>query len=181
MEQGDGKKRMPRGKAQLIPDKCIACGDRCQQACPTHAIAMNVRGEPVIDTEECTGCRKCAKICPSFALEMTVPASVLAPGEEASPAASPQPQAGGKTPGDQSRGVWVFVEQAVGVPHPVSWELSAAGRTLANDLGVELRIRAGREPGATQREGVRLRGGPGVRGRRPHWRVIARSRISRPP
>jgi electron transfer flavoprotein alpha subunit len=40
--------------------------------------------------------------------------------------------------GDKSQGVWVFVEQNQGEAHPVSWELLGVGRTLANDLAVEL-------------------------------------------
>jgi electron transfer flavoprotein alpha subunit len=39
---------------------------------------------------------------------------------------------------NEASGVWVFVEQDQGAAHPVSWELLGVGRTLANDLGVEL-------------------------------------------
>ena len=31
---------------------------------------MNDKGEPVINVEKCTGCRRCLKICPSTALEI---------------------------------------------------------------------------------------------------------------
>jgi len=34
--------------------------------------------------------------------------------------------------------VWVFIEQERGQVHPVSWELTGAGRKLADKLGVEL-------------------------------------------
>ena len=62
--------RRPRGKAQLIEGKCIACGARCQSACPSDAIEMNPAGAPIIDIQKCIGCVKCVKICPASALEM---------------------------------------------------------------------------------------------------------------
>ena len=64
------KIKRPRGVARLIPGKCIACGARCQSACPKDAIEMNDKGEPVITVEKCIGCRKCLKICPADALEI---------------------------------------------------------------------------------------------------------------
>ena len=64
------KVKKPRGVAQLIPGKCIACGARCQTACPKDAIEMNEQGEPIIDVQKCIGCRKCLKICPAEAIEM---------------------------------------------------------------------------------------------------------------
>ncbi len=64
------KLKRPRGKARLIPGKCIACGARCQQKCPFDAITMNDKGEPIIDLEKCTGCQQCVKICPVQALEI---------------------------------------------------------------------------------------------------------------
>ena len=64
------KKKKPRGKARLIAGKCIACGARCQTSCPSDAIEMNDKEEPIISIEKCIGCRKCVKICPSDALEM---------------------------------------------------------------------------------------------------------------
>ena len=44
-------KKKPPGKARLIEGKCIACGARCQIACPADAIEMNDEGEPIIDKE----------------------------------------------------------------------------------------------------------------------------------
>ena len=58
------KIKKPRGVAQLIPGKCIACGARCQSACPKDAVEMNDQGEPIISLEKCIGCRKCLKVCP---------------------------------------------------------------------------------------------------------------------
>ena len=48
------KIKRPRGVAQLIPGKCIACGARCQSDCRTDAIEMNDEGEPIILAEKCT-------------------------------------------------------------------------------------------------------------------------------
>ena len=64
------KIKKPRGVARLIPGKCIACGARCQGSCPKDAIEMNDKGEPVIDTSKCIGCRKCVKVCPADSIEM---------------------------------------------------------------------------------------------------------------
>ena len=62
--------KKPRGKACLLEGKCIACGARCQSACPVDAIEMNEAGEPIIDVEKCIGCVKCVKVCPVQAIEM---------------------------------------------------------------------------------------------------------------
>src|SRR6266567_4167450 len=62
--------KKPRGKACLLEGKCIACGARCQSACPVDAIEMNEAGEPIIDLEKCIGCVKCVKVCPVQAIEM---------------------------------------------------------------------------------------------------------------
>jgi len=73
MHDKPAKKKKPRGKARLIPGKCIACGARCQISCPADAIEMNDKGEPIIDVDKCIGCVKCVKICPAEALEMVFP------------------------------------------------------------------------------------------------------------
>lgn len=138
------KKKKPRGKARLIAGKCIACGARCQTACPSDAIEMNDQEEPIIIIEKCIGCRKCVKVCPSDALEMflTPEEEKLLAELEAKGTVEEEVEEGEveKTkPGVEAwRGVWVFVEQSEGKAHPVSWELLGVGRTLANDLGVEL-------------------------------------------
>jgi len=62
--------KRPRGKAQLIEGKCIACGARCQSACPVNCVEMTEAGEPIIDQPKCIGCLKCVKICPAEAIEM---------------------------------------------------------------------------------------------------------------
>jgi electron transfer flavoprotein alpha subunit len=136
--------KKPRGKACLLEGKCIACGARCQSACPVDAIDMNEAGEPDIDPGKCIGCVKCVKVCPVQAIEMfftpdeqqlldelaqegTAPA-LEDDSEEALLAATLAAY----------RGVWIFVEQTEGAPHKVSWELLGKGRELAAALGVEL-------------------------------------------
>jgi electron transfer flavoprotein alpha subunit len=138
MEAGPAKPKKPRGKAKLVEGKCIACGERCQQVCPTDAVEMNPQGEPVIDPEECIGCRKCVKVCPAEALEMVLPVAAERAEEEPHAAAAPETAVAGQPATDGCKGVWVFVEQCQGEAHPVSWELLSVGRTLAGDLGVEL-------------------------------------------
>jgi electron transfer flavoprotein alpha subunit len=139
MDVAAGKKpKKPRGKARLIQGKCIVCGARCQQACPTDAVVMNDRGEPVIALAACIGCGKCVKICPAEALEMVMPPGEEGAAETSAAEEAPEPTAATEPTGDKSQGVWVFVEQHQGEAHPVAWELLGVGRKLANDLAVEL-------------------------------------------
>jgi len=149
MDEKAKKIKRPRGKAQLLAGKCIACGERCRMACPTDAIEMNDRGEPIILLEKCIGCQKCVKDCPAAALEMyfTPEEQKLLDKlkEESVAGAAPPVTANAEVekpkpepPGDGWKGVWVFVEHAEGKAHPVSWELLGVGKRLAGDLGVEL-------------------------------------------
>ena len=138
MDKGMGKPKRPRGKARLIAGKCIACGARCQQACPTDAIEMNDRGEPVIDPDACIGCRKCVQVCPVEALEMVFPQAPEIVADAPGTVSAEELGTAERGSGDGWKGVWVFVEQNQGEAHPVSWELLGVGRNLANDLGVEL-------------------------------------------
>jgi len=135
------KIRKPRGKARLIPGKCIACGGRCMSECPADAIVLNDKGEPIIDLEQCIGCQKCVKVCPADALEMFYTAeeqAILAQLEKKEgPVEEPKAEEGPKA--DPSyRGVWIFVEQQDGCAAGVSWELLGAGAKLAADLETEL-------------------------------------------
>ena len=68
MEAKPKRIKKPRGVAELLEGKCIACGARCQSVCPTDAIEMTDAGEPIIDVEKCIGCQKCIKVCPAEAL-----------------------------------------------------------------------------------------------------------------
>jgi electron transfer flavoprotein alpha subunit len=142
------KIKKPRGVARLIPGKCIACGARCQSACPKDAIEMNDKGEPVITVEKCIGCRKCLKVCPADALEIyytpeeqKILAEVAA---RAKAAEAPEVEEVSREAAavlaklKEYRGVWVFVEQTAGEPAEVSWELLGIGADLAKTLGVEL-------------------------------------------
>jgi len=143
--------RRPKGTIRLIEGKCIACGARCQSVCPSDAIEMNERGEPIIDLKRCTVCRKCVKECPVQAIEHYLTpeeqkqmaefeawkASVAsqAPKKEPAAATASVPTS---SPAPAWQGVWVFVEQVNGQAHEVSWELLGKGKTLAADLQVEL-------------------------------------------
>jgi len=142
------KIKKPRGVAQLISGKCIACGARCQSACPKDAIEMNDKGEPVIIVEKCIGCRKCFKVCPADALEIyytpeeqKILAEIAARAKtaEAPEVEEVSPEAAAALAKlKEYRGVWVFVEQTAGEPAEVSWELLGVGADLAKTLGVEL-------------------------------------------
>lgn len=127
-------RKKPRGKAQYLNGKCIACGERCVAACPVDCIEM-VNDEPIIYLEKCIGCKKCLKVCPADAFEMVytpderrILEEYSRPGE---PDAPREAVAGWS-------GVWVFIEQTNGQAHPVSWELLGVGRQLAEDLDCEL-------------------------------------------
>ncbi len=140
------KLKKPRGKAQLIEGKCIACGARCQSACPVNCIEMTDSGEPIILTDKCIGCLKCLKVCPADALVM-----FFTPEEQKILEELARLQAG--VPEEEEldeeakklaetlstyRGVWVFVEQTEGEAAKVSWELIGKGRELADAIGVPL-------------------------------------------
>jgi electron transfer flavoprotein alpha subunit len=141
------KVKKPRGKAALIPNKCIACGARCQSSCPVEAIEMDEKGEPIILLDKCIGCQKCIKICPAEALEMYFTPEekeILKQleeqkGEAAAPAEEVESEeARLKKFLAQYHGVWVFVEQTDCTPAKVSWELLGVGAQLAASLHVEL-------------------------------------------
>jgi len=143
----DEKKPMkkPRGKARLIPNKCIACGARCESACPVDAVQMNENGEPIFLLDKCIGCTKCIKVCPATALEMFfTPEEQQILDELAKQNAAPVVE---EVDDEEARlaamlkayrNVWVFVEQTEGVSASVSWELLGIGSELARTLGVEL-------------------------------------------
>lgn len=145
MSEQKPKSKKPRGVAQLLEGKCIACGARCQSSCPVNCIEMTDSGEPIVDAAKCIGCQKCIKICPAVALEMfyteeerailaelaaTAGAAVEEePDEEAEALAKKLAE---------YRDVWVFVEQTEGEAAKVSWELLGVGAGLAGTLSVEL-------------------------------------------
>jgi len=103
---------------------------------------MNDKGEPVINPEKCTGCRRCIRICPAQALEIHFTPEQLQILKEL----EKQPGAA-ETPVEEDpivaklreyRGVWVYVEHSEGKPAHVSWELLGAGDDLAKARKTEL-------------------------------------------
>jgi electron transfer flavoprotein alpha subunit len=153
MEEREKKKKIkkPRGVAKLIPGKCIACGARCQESCKKDAVEMNDQGEPIIIVENCIGCRKCVKVCPTEALEMYLTPEeqrlldelTKQAGAEAAIEAEEEGEEEAEAAGvaaklKEYKGVWVFVEQTDGKPATVSWELLGVGSELTKTLGVDL-------------------------------------------
>jgi len=144
MSETTPKPKRPRGRAQLLAGKCIACGARCESSCPVNCITMNEAGEPLVQADKCIGCLKCVKVCPAQALEMTFTPEELAilaeldkAGTVAVEEVDDEAAALAKLQA-QYRDVWVFIEQADGEAAKVSWELLGKGRELADKLGVEL-------------------------------------------
>jgi electron transfer flavoprotein alpha subunit len=146
MPEEPKKLKRPRGTARLIPGKCIACGARCQGECPFDAITMNDKGEPIIDLEKCTRCRRCVKVCPVQAIEIfyTPEEQKILDELEKQKAAKPaaEPAAEVKDPRQEKlreyKGVWVFTEHTEGKPAEVSWELLGVGADLAKARNCEL-------------------------------------------
>jgi len=146
MEKEKKKVKKPRGVAQLIPGKCIACGARCEASCPKDAISMNDKGEPIIDVKKCIGCNKCIKVCPAESIEIYFTPEelkILAALEkekgaqaEVEEADEEETRAAAKV--KEYKDVWVFVEQTEGEPATVSWELLGVGTRLAQKLGVKV-------------------------------------------
>ncbi len=62
---------LPMGRARIIRDSCLAWqGHRCQSCvtnCPIgrRAIGWNFRGQPEINSQNCTGCGVCLYVCPA--------------------------------------------------------------------------------------------------------------------
>jgi electron transfer flavoprotein alpha subunit len=142
------KLKRPRGEARLIPGKCIACGARCEAECPKDAIVMNDKGEPIIDLEKCTRCRRCIKVCPADAIEIyyTPEEQAILDKMAAQKKAGAKPEAGEEVEEKdprlekikEYRGVWVFVEQTEGKSAQVSWELLGVGAELASARKADL-------------------------------------------
>jgi electron transfer flavoprotein alpha subunit len=137
--------KKPRGKAELQAGKCIACGARCQSACPVDAIQMNEAGEPIIDPSRCIGCVKCVKVCPVQAIEMAFTAEEKRVLDELAkgPGAAEVSEEDAEEAELRKRlavytGVWVFVEQTEGEAAKVSWELMGKGKELALARNCEL-------------------------------------------
>jgi electron transfer flavoprotein alpha subunit len=138
--------KKPRGKAALLEGKCIACGARCQSACPVDAIEMTEAGEPIINTTRCIGCVKCVKVCPVQALEMSFTPEELRILQELAASSVSTGVTAELDPEEAAlakrlsayHGVWVFIEQTEGEAAKVSWELLGKGKELALDRNCEL-------------------------------------------
>ena len=136
--------KKPRGKAQLLEGKCIACGARCESSCPVNAVAMNDAGEPAILADKCIGCVKCVKVCPAQALEMFFTPEEQKILDELMKTAAGEPEEDDPEALALAanlatyRGVWVFIEQTEGEPARVSWELLGKGRELADAISTDL-------------------------------------------
>jgi electron transfer flavoprotein alpha subunit len=139
--------KRPRGRARLLEGKCIACGARCQSACPVDCIEMDAQGEPIITADKCIGCLKCVKICPAEALEMAFTPEELAILQELDSQKVQDAAEAEEIDPEEARlrellaayrNVWVYIEQTEGEAARVSWELLGTGARLAKNLGVEL-------------------------------------------
>lgn len=143
MSEPTAKIKKPRGRARLLAGKCIACGGRCESACPVDCVTMNAAGEPLVDEAKCIGCNKCVKGCPAEALVISfTPEEERMLAELAAAGSAPEEIDPEQVRLQQIlagyRGVWVFIEQTDGEAAKVSWELLGTGRELADALKVEL-------------------------------------------
>lgn len=106
---------MTGGLLIIDTELCIGCA-ACVATCPFGALRIEA-GVAVVD-ERCTACSACLDVCPVEALSLPASRAVAAPGD--------------------ARGVWVWVEQADGKAHSISWEMMGQGRLLADALRVPL-------------------------------------------
>ncbi len=98
--------------------KCNSC-EECIKSCPFDAIEMK-EGKAFIN-EYCQLCMTCINVCPEGAIYEETEGT----------------QTNEQRPLDY-KGVWVFAEHREGKVAHVAYELLGIGRTLADDLNVEL-------------------------------------------
>jgi electron transfer flavoprotein alpha subunit len=102
---------------QIIEEKCVGCG-MCVRACPYGAIEV-VEKLAVIDHDRCTLCGACVESCKFDAIIL-------------------RKESRGGDDLSAYRGVWVVAEQKESKVQSVTYELLGAGRSLADQRGVEL-------------------------------------------
>jgi 4Fe-4S ferredoxin len=59
------------GIVEIDTEKCPEGCAVCRDACPSHAITMNMEMLPEVDPEFCILCSACEKVCPEDAVEVT--------------------------------------------------------------------------------------------------------------
>jgi len=101
----------------IILEKCKGC-KLCIGGCPFNAI--KVEDKKAIILENCTLCGACVSSCKFDAIDFR------------------KDEVEGPVDISAYKGVWVFGEQKNGTPANVALELLGAGRTLADQLNVEL-------------------------------------------
>ncbi len=102
---------------QIIEEKCVGCG-MCLRACPYGAIEVTDK-LAVIDHDHCTLCGACVESCKFDAIVL-------------------RKENKGQEDLSSYRGVWVVGEQKEARVQNVTYELLGAGRSLADQRGVEL-------------------------------------------
>jgi len=101
-------------RLEIDREKCLGCGS-CVDSCAAGALTME-DGCAVCNAEKCVLCRVCISVCPVEAISVS--------------------RSEGKAA--EASGVMIFAQCAQGSPIQAAYELTAAGRRLADDLGCEL-------------------------------------------
>ncbi len=109
---------MSKKGIKVITEKCVGCA-LCVKVCPFSAISI-VNKIAVIDLHKCNFCGACKEACKFDAIEIFKPEIVKTGVIE------------------DSKGVWVFVEEEDNEIAGVSYELLGKAKQLAKDLKTEV-------------------------------------------